>query len=488
MASAISGMNPQFNNFRQQPETAMTYPSMNPPSLRRSATIAFFLAISSYPAIAQVDESAGLESIRASNSLPGLSAVMVKEGIVVAQGAAGIRRMGSSTPLRASDRVNMASCTKFMTATIAARLVGKKKIAWTTRVRDVFAGSGKFHASFRDVTLDELLAHRAGVQDRATFESRHWNTLFTRSGSVMEIRRWVAETVLRDAPQVSRGTYLYSNQGYTVAAAMMEEVTGKPWESLIQSEVIKPLRLKSGKLGCCYTSTATPVAPHGHDLAAGSFTPVARTTPSATFLKYYSASNAAGGHFASSITDYAKFIHAHLTVDDSFYLTYANGMRLQTPWAGGDGYGRGVNVLTRSWAAPGQALQHSGDIFGHNTVFWASPGRDVVVVAFTNCLSADSRVSTALDNAVSLLLSKHLEAPASGAILEKPSLGAVKKKNGKYSVTGTTLPALSYSLKGKVDGQPWKTIYGPFTADGWNTTFQLPAEYATANLRLVPAR
>lgn len=460
---------------------------MKPQSFREYTAIIFLLAVSCYSSLGQVDESAGLESIRANNSLPGLSAVMVKQGIVVARGAAGKRRVGNSTPLLISDRVNMASCTKFMTATIAARLVDQKKITWNTRVRDVFAGSGKFHASFRDVTLDELLAHRAGVQDGATFESRYWNKLFTRSGSVMEIRRWVAETVLKDAPQVSRGTYLYSNQGYTVAAAMMEQITGKSWEKLIQAEVIKPLRLNSGVLGISYNANATPVAPHGHDLAAGSFTPIARTVPSDAYLKCYSASNAAGGYFASSITDYAKFIHAHLTVEDSVYLSEDSGLRLQTPWAGGDGYGRGVSAVTRSWATPGQALQHSGDIFGHNTVFWASPGRDIVVVAFTNCRSADSRVSNGLDSAVSLLLSKYLNAPASGAILEKPSLGAIRKRNGKYSVTGTTLPTLSYNLQNRTAGQSWQTIYGPFQADDWSAVFQLPAEYANANLRLVPA-
>jgi hypothetical protein len=48
-------------------------------------------------------------------------------------------------------------------------------IAWDTRIRDVFTNYQTFNAAFYDATLDQLLAHRAGVQQGTTFASTHWS-------------------------------------------------------------------------------------------------------------------------------------------------------------------------------------------------------------------------------------------------------------------------------------------------------------------------
>ena len=90
-------------------------------------------------ALAQSDVSAELEPIRAKYHLPGLSAMAIKDGRILAQGAAGVRRIGQTNRLTVADKVNIGSCTKWMTATIAARLVDRGLIRWDTRIRDLFA-------------------------------------------------------------------------------------------------------------------------------------------------------------------------------------------------------------------------------------------------------------------------------------------------------------------------------------------------------------
>jgi len=47
------------------------------------------------------------------------------------------------------------------------------------------------------------------------------------------------------APEVTPGTYLYANQGYIVAATMLEIASGKDWETLVQDEVFTPIRMHS---------------------------------------------------------------------------------------------------------------------------------------------------------------------------------------------------------------------------------------------------
>ena len=70
--------------------------------------------------------------------------------------------------------------------------------------------------------MEEFLAHRSGVQKSPTFYSRYLEHLLAQRGTFRQIRYWVAETVLKDTPEVQPGEFLYANQGYAVAAAMME--------------------------------------------------------------------------------------------------------------------------------------------------------------------------------------------------------------------------------------------------------------------------
>ncbi len=76
-------------------------------------------------ALAQSDISLELEPIRVKYHLPARSVIAVKEGRILAQGAAGVRRIGQTNRLTVADQVNIGSCTKWMTATVAGRLVDR---------------------------------------------------------------------------------------------------------------------------------------------------------------------------------------------------------------------------------------------------------------------------------------------------------------------------------------------------------------------------
>src|SRR5687768_7440180 len=61
-----------------------------------------------------------LERIRAKHHLPGLAAAVVRGDKVVASGVSGVRRHGAPDKIEPDDRFHIASCTKSMTATLAA--------------------------------------------------------------------------------------------------------------------------------------------------------------------------------------------------------------------------------------------------------------------------------------------------------------------------------------------------------------------------------
>ncbi len=380
-------------------------------------TALLILTLSS-PAQAQDDVSSDIEAIRNNRNMPGMSALVVKSGYVIAEGAAGVRRQGQPNPLLVTDQINIASCTKWMTATIAGRLVDQGIIQWDTSVRELFPNFQQFDAAFHDATLSDFLAHRAGVQASPQFSSSHWSALYVLNGSVSERRRWASEAVLTDEPAVTPGTYLYANQGYAVAATMMEIASGTTWEQLMAQEVFQPLRMNSAFLGQSFNDELPPNFPVGHDLENGATIATPRTALSPSFHIPLQAAWGPGGYVVCTLNDWAKFLHAQVTADESDYLSAASTSALHSPFTGEEGYGLGVWAVNRSWASPGQALSHGGDIFGHRTVFWIAPAKDFVVVVFANCSSEDDRTSQALDEVAGLLVGRYHNASASGRPLE----------------------------------------------------------------------
>ena len=104
-----------------------------------------------------------LEQVRAKHELPALAAATVSGVKVMESAAVGVRKVGGTEPVTIDDRWHIGSCTKSMTATLAAMFVEREQIKWTTTVGEIFP-------EFRDtmeplwagVTLEQLLTSAKG--------------------------------------------------------------------------------------------------------------------------------------------------------------------------------------------------------------------------------------------------------------------------------------------------------------------------------------
>ncbi len=87
----------------------------------------------------QADERVNrvLDPVRNAHHLPGLIGAILTGNRLAAIGAIGIRKIGSSEPIRATDQVHLGSNTKAMTATVIGMLVDSGKLTWASRIRDV---------------------------------------------------------------------------------------------------------------------------------------------------------------------------------------------------------------------------------------------------------------------------------------------------------------------------------------------------------------
>jgi D-alanyl-D-alanine carboxypeptidase len=203
-----------------------------------------------------------LSQYRSKFDIPALViGVFTPDTIIVA--ADGIRDVVSKEAVGSSDRFHIGSCTKAMTAFEAVRLVEKRLLKWNTEIVDIFPDwETETRPCYKHKTLADLLSHRAGIQPFFNgFEFRDVpGEVFL--GSNTEKREKFTRWLLQRTSTVDiKKPYIYSNAGYTVAAAMLEKVTGKSWEALIQQEVFAPLNI-NGTFG--YPAKTLSYQPLGH--------------------------------------------------------------------------------------------------------------------------------------------------------------------------------------------------------------------------------
>jgi D-alanyl-D-alanine carboxypeptidase len=214
-------------------------------------------------ASAQMAENAAalLEATRQEIGVPGMALAVWRDGRIVAEAAAGERALGSGVPVEPADPFHIGSITKPFTATLAARLVERGLLTWDDTVGERLGPVIAVGEAYRSVNLAQLLAHRGGLRpDGRPAETAR----LAQIRGLPERRLAAAELMLAARPVGEPGSsYLYSNYSYVVAAAMIEEATGRAYEALLEEEVLAPLRLASAGFGAPGSGRRID-APWGH--------------------------------------------------------------------------------------------------------------------------------------------------------------------------------------------------------------------------------
>jgi CubicO group peptidase (beta-lactamase class C family)/pimeloyl-ACP methyl ester carboxylesterase len=305
--------------------------------------------------------------------IPGLSAAVVVGGTVTA-GRAGVRQSGGIDPVQTGDRFANGSTTKAMTATLAGVLVEKGLIRWDSTVVQVFPElKGKIQPKLENTTLETFLRHRSGLitggsEDMSAALSEMAASLADSPPDVA--RREILATLLNEPLAVKPGDFYYSNAGYSLAAAMLERVTGKAYESLMQKFLFAPLGMTSATFDA--TGDIGARTPVGTDPSTGK--PV--TFDSEQYLQGDpKILNPAGTGLRMNVADWAKFVRVHLgqTVNGVRLLKPETLVRLHTadprPLQAGlenfsEGYASGWGTRPANWngrnPSLGASLEHDG--------------------------------------------------------------------------------------------------------------------------------
>src|SRR5690349_4581205 len=159
---------------------------------------------------------------------PGVSVgIVLKDKLVFAKGY-GYRDLENKQPITPATLFPIASNTKLFTAVGAGLLVEEGKLAWDKPISE-FDPTIRFYNDelTRSVTLRDMLSHRTGI-------SRHD---FIWYGSDFTRRELFERLQHLEPSQPVRQGYLYNNLMYMAVGRVMENLTGKTWESFLKERI-----------------------------------------------------------------------------------------------------------------------------------------------------------------------------------------------------------------------------------------------------------
>jgi CubicO group peptidase (beta-lactamase class C family) len=207
-------------------------------------------ALSPGALLAKSAPSSILAEALAAGATPGMAALVIRSFKAKGELVAGVRRLGETAPARRGDRWHLGSDGKAMTATLVARLVERGVLSWEAPLEAMLPDfANEMHADYRDVTLVDLLSHRAGLPENHD-DLEFFNSFYDDPAPLPAQRLRYIRTALGDAPAgPKRAEPSYSNTGFIIAGAIAEQAAGKPYEELIMAEVFHPLRMRTVDFG-----------------------------------------------------------------------------------------------------------------------------------------------------------------------------------------------------------------------------------------------
>ena len=319
------------------------------------------------------------DSIRKAYHIPEISYAVVDAKSTLEIAALGRHSIDLPDTATLNDRFHIGSNTKAMTAFIIAKYVENGKLSWTTKFFDLFPEwKEKSKPDYAKITLQDLLSHRAGIQP---FQGENDPEIPDFKGTNQGKREQFGRFVLTLEPVFpdEQNSFVYSNAGYTLATLMLEKVTGKSWEQLVEKVFNKDLKLN---VRLSWPENQKTKDTWGHSYENGKLIPVPST------VDYHLDYTEPAGDINIKLKDYIKFIQLNLRGlnRQNNYLTTKT---YQFIHKGFENYSLGwFNIYEN-----GKELSvHSGTgAFTYFTIVHIDRLKNKAYIIFTNCFNNDTQ-------------------------------------------------------------------------------------------------
>lgn len=196
---------------------------------------------------ADLDElRARIAAIMEREHIPGAGIALVEDGRVTWAGGIGLADRESRVPVTAQTLFRVGSITKCFLALALMRLVEQGRLdldAPVAQLAPEIAIENRWAAE-QPITVAQLLEHTSG------FDEMRPNEAFAPpEAEAMPLHDVLARNPASRAARWRPGSRVsYSNPGYTVAAYILEKLTGRPYEEVIERELFQPLGMTDAAL------------------------------------------------------------------------------------------------------------------------------------------------------------------------------------------------------------------------------------------------
>jgi D-alanyl-D-alanine carboxypeptidase len=233
-------------------------------------------------------------------------------GLRTVDGANHFAVSGRLAPTVALDRESQflaGSVTKLFVATVAYQLIAAHELVSDATVDEYLRDWPRGNR----ITIAMLLGHRSGMGDFGNDFGKQLTELVLHDLDRVFSYDEVLDLVRAVPPVAQPGTtYHYSNANYIVLGAILERITHATLGQLLDTRIIKPLRLAHTLYGPDDLEAAGKVTFHGLFDVAGTGHPIdIGTFPRASALTV----DPAGAGLFSSLPDLLTFVHALFATD-----------------------------------------------------------------------------------------------------------------------------------------------------------------------------
>jgi CubicO group peptidase (beta-lactamase class C family) len=287
--------------------------------------------------------------------LPGLSLVVLKNGVVVKSAGYGVADVGSAAPVTPDTVFKIGSVSKQFIATGILLLAQDKRLGLDDPVHKYLADAPP---AWQSITIRHLLAHTAGL----VRESPGFNPM--QAASDIDVIKAVYSVPLLFPPG---SKWAYSNAGYYVLAEIITRVSGQPWTRFIDERVFKPAGMTATR--------PTNITPVPSNRAVG-YTGNDNSRPATDWIALRPS-----GAFVSTTLDLAKWevvLRGNTVLSDASREAMWSRVRLADATTANYGFGWHVETLLGR-----PTVWHGGGLpgFTSNYLRFTEDGVTVIVLA-----------------------------------------------------------------------------------------------------------
>ena len=290
------------------------------------------------------------------------SALVAENGKVVYEGAFGMANMEWNIPNTPDTKFRLGSITKQFTATLILQLVEQGKINLNGELSDYLPDYRKDVGE--KVTIHNLLTHTSGIPSYTSQPGFFENV----SRNPYKVEEFVKKYASGDLEFEPGSKFEYDNSGYFLLGAIIEHVTGKPYEQVLKENIFDPLGMKN--TGYDHHDTIIPKRATGYSKTPDGYTNAPYLDMSIPY---------AAGSLYSTVDDLYLWDQALHT--DKLLSAQSKAL-MYTPFL--NNYAYGWEVRNASFDKNVQVITHDGGINGFTTTIVRFPKEKNLIVMLDN--------------------------------------------------------------------------------------------------------